>query len=277
MLMSSQINRYAHQLLDARNRGQPIPPLTSRYPLALEEGYEIARRILDIRIAEGETPIGRKIGFASNSIRKQLELDEVSSVPIWSYIYDKTVSYAEDNVTSFDLKGMLLPRIEPEIVFKLKQAPEPGITMDALADCIEWMAHGIELTSSIFTDSKLQAADVVAAFGMHGALIIGEPKIVSESSRKNLSVVTSASSVSLSRDGILLAAGFGSEVLNSPLHALWHLHQMLQGQTLFAPLGAGEIVTTGSWTDSYPVSGGQTWQTAFSGLQFEGMTVSFGG
>lgn len=273
MLMSSQINRYAHQLLDARAHAQLIPSLSSRYALTLDDGYEIARRVLDMRIAGGETAIGRKIAFANNLVRPHGQTETDPSVPIWAHIFDRTVHYAEDNSIAFSLEGLLQPRIEPEIVFRLKQTPVADASVDKLAECIEWMAHGVEITACIFPERRLEAADAVAAFGLHGALIIGEPRIVSEASRHNLPVMMASSSVSLSCDGSLLAAGFGSEVLNSPLHALWHLHQLLHGQTLFAPLMAGEIITTGSWTGAYPVSAGQTWQTAFSGPQLSGLTV----
>lgn len=275
MLMSSQIDRYAHQLLDARASGKTIPPLSSRYALTLEEGYEIARRVLDLRIAAGETPVGRKIGFASNIVRQAVERGKPEFDPVWSHIFDRTVHYAEDNVIVFSLSGLQHPRIEPEIVFKLRKAPPADATPDMLADCIEWMAHGIEVTSSIYPDRRLEAADVAAAFGLHGGLLIGEPRIVSEASRHSLPLMMASASVSLSCDGSLLAAGFGGEALNGPLHALWLLHRLLAEQTLFPPLSEGEIVTTGSWTYAYPVAPGQTWQTAFSGLQLEGLTVSF--
>lgn len=274
MLMSSQIDRYAHQILDARASGKAIPPLSGRYALTLEDGYEIARRVLDLRIAQGENPIGRKIGFASNIVRQAAEKGCADASPVWAHVFDSTVHEAEDNIIVFSLGGMQQPRIEPEIVFKLRKAPPADATPEMLADCIEWMAHGIEITSSIFPDRRLDAADVAAAFGLHGALLIGEPRVVSEASRHSLGVIMASASVSLSCDGSLLAAGFGSETLNGPLHALWLLHRILVGQSLFPPLAAGEIVTTGSWTYAYPVAPGQTWQTAFSALQLEGMTVS---
>ena len=72
-----------------------------------------------------------------------------------------------------------------------------------------------------------------------------------------------------------LAAGFGSDVMGNPVNALWQLHRQLQSQPQFSPLAAGEIITTGSWTDGYPVARGQTWTTAFSGLSLAGLTVSF--
>lgn len=73
----------------------------------------------------------------------------------------------------------------------------------------------------------------------------------------------------------LCGAGFGSDVAESPVHALWNLHRMLQEQSRFAPLSAGEIIATGSWTEAYPIDIGQTWTTAFSGIGLPGLTVAF--
>ena len=74
---------------------------------------------------------------------------------------------------------------------------------------------------------------------------------------------------------MLRAAGFCNDEMDSPLHALWHLHQLLQKQTRFRQLQAGEIISTGTWTDACPIEPGQTWTTAFSGVTLPGLTVSF--
>lgn len=73
----------------------------------------------------------------------------------------------------------------------------------------------------------------------------------------------------------MCAAGFGSDVLDSPVHALLHLHRMLREQPNAPPLTAGEIIATGALTDAYPVAAAQTWSTAFSGIGLPGLTVSF--
>jgi hypothetical protein len=39
--------------------------------------------------------------------------------------------------------------------------------------CIDWVGHGFEIVQSIFPEWKFSAADTVAAFGLHGALLIG--------------------------------------------------------------------------------------------------------
>lgn len=273
MLMSTQINRYAHQLLDARAKSRLIPPLSSADALTQKDGYDIAKRIFDARIAEGEVPAGRKIGFVNRAVwPKQSESPTIHS-PIWTPVFSGTIFYAEDSFAAMSLTGALQPRIEAEIVFRLRKSPAAEATMQDLADCIEWMAHGFEITACPYPDWKFETPDAIAAFGLHGALIVGEQKTVSALTRSHLDSMMRGVSVSLSCDGVLLTAGFGSDILNSPLHALWHLHQMLQNQTQFAPLAAGEVITTGSWTDARPVKPGQVWQTAYSGIALPGLTL----
>lgn len=279
MLMSTQANRYAHQLLDARARCVQIPPLSGSAALTTADGYDIARSILDIRIASGEIPVGRKIGFTNRKVAARYGISGPIDASIWATMFDGTVRYTEDNHGVQSLKGALQPRIEPEIVFMLGRTPAPDASIEELADCLEWMAHGYEIDVCPFPNWKFEAVDAIAAFGMHGALILGEPRVLSAATRRNLGETLANASVSLSCSAqpsfTLMAAGFGSDVLGNPVNALWELHRTLQSQSQFAPLTAGEIITTGSWTDGYPVLPGQTWTTAFSGLSLAGLTLSF--
>ncbi len=275
MLMSNQINRYAHQLLAARASASLMAPLSTSEKLTQENAYDIARRIYDVRIAEGEKPVGRKIGFVNRVVwPKQADVPQIHT-PIWTPLFETTVMHAEDNMATVELKGLLQPRLEAEIVFCLKDAPSAEATMHDLADCIEWMAHGVEITACPYPDWWFETPDAIAAFGLHGALIIGEPRTLSSASRNHLGTMMRGVSVSVACDGALLTAGFGSDILNSPLHALWHLYQMLQNQSRFPQLGAGEIITTGSWTDGRSVRSGQYWQTAYAGLALSGLNLSF--
>jgi 2-keto-4-pentenoate hydratase len=279
MLLSAQTNRYAHQLLAARANARQLAPLSESAKLTLADGYDIAKNILDIRIAQGEILVGRKIGFTNRTIWSKYGATEPIDQPIWAPMFDTTVRYTEDNHGIQSLKGAVQARIEPEIVFKLAKTPAPDTTVDTISDCIEWMAHGFEIVVCPFPNWKFDVVDAIAAFGLHGSLIIGEPKLLSAATRRNLAAVLADASVSLScsaGDSISLrAAGFGSDVLDSPVHALWHLHQLLQNQPQFAPLAAGEIIATGTLTDAYPIEAGQTWTTAFSGVTLPGLTISF--
>ncbi|MFZ6655268.1 2-keto-4-pentenoate hydratase [Undibacterium sp. TJN19] len=275
MLISTQAEQHAYTFLDARARTQALSPLSSQFPLTIAEAYEIANASDAIRMAEGEVRIGRKLGFTNRKLWNKYGEKEAIQAPIWSSLFDSTVRYVEEAFVCQSLTGALQPRIEPEVVFKLGRTPAPDATIEELADCLEWMAHGVEIVVSPYPDWKFEAADAIAALGMHGTLLIGEARILSSASRQHLAEVLANASVSLSCDGFLLSAGYGSDVLDSPLHAIWYLHSLLQKQPQFPPLQAGEIITTGTWTDAYPVLPGQTWGTAFSGIPLPGLSVSF--
>jgi len=277
MLMSTQANRYAQLLLDARAHARMLPCL-SREGVSLADAYDIAQRVLEIRIAEGETLAGRKIGYTNPKLWAQGAGEEVRA-PIWAPMYDATIRYAEHNHGVQSLRGAMQPRIEPEIVFMLGQTPPADASVDDIAECVSWMAHGFEIVSCPFPDWKFEVADAVAAFGLHGTLIVGEPHMLSAATRQHLTAILPAASVSMSRseggEFFLQSAGFGSEVMDSPVHALWHLHQLLKAQPQFPPLAAGELIATGALTAACPVKPGQTWSTAFSGVSLPGLTVSF--
>lgn len=275
MLMSTQANRYAHQLLDSRASAETMPPLSSQSSLTIADSYDVAKCIMDIRIAQGEAMVGRKIGFANRRIWSKYGVEEPIRTPIWTPLFDSTIRYADDNRGIQSLHGALQPRLGPEVVFKLNQTPAPDASITELAECIEWMAHAFEIVICPFPDWKFELADSIAAFGMHGSLIVGEPKVLSAASRRNLGEVLAHASLSLSCGDELRSAGFGSDVLGSPLHAVWHLHEMLKAQLQFPPLHAGEIIATGTWTDVCPLTPGETWTSAFSGVSLPGMTISF--
>ena len=279
MLMSTKANRYAHSLLKARTAGTLHPLLTDDGKLTPDDAYDVARSLLNIRIAHGETPVGRKIVFSNHKIQPLYGKTELIAAPIWTSLFDSTVEFAMDNAATYKLAKVQQPRIEPHIVFKLARTPAPDATLEDLADSLEWMAHGIEVASSPFRDWEFDAADAVAAFGLHRHLIVGEPRMLSRQGRHALPEVLAAGSLSLSKSQAdssqLCAAGFGSDLGGSPLHALHWLHRQLQQQPGFTPLQAGEIVATGSWTDPQPVKRGEVWSTAFGQLSVPGLAVSF--
>ncbi len=275
MLMFTQANRYALQLLDARAQTEMMPPLSSQVPMTIGDSYDVAKCIMDIRIAQGETMAGRKIGFSNRKIWSKYGVAEPIRAPIWTPLFDSTIRFAEGNRGIQSLLGALQPRLGPEVVFKLNRTPAPDATIEQLAECIEWMAHAFEIVVCPFPEWKFEVSDAIAAFGLHGSLIIGEPKVLSAASRRNLGEVLSHASLSLSCGDELRSAGFGGDVLGSPLHALWHLHQLLKMQPEFPPLSEGEIITTGTWTDVCPIKAGETWTSAFSGVSLPGLTISF--
>ena len=144
--MSAIAHALALELLDALARSKPLAPYTTLPAgLTVEYAYGVSAEVLKLRRARGETPVGRKIGFTNRAVQAHFGVAD----PIWNYVYDTTIRYARDNAGVQSLKGALEPKIEPEIVFRLRQAPRPGMSEAELAECIDWIAHGYEIVHSM--------------------------------------------------------------------------------------------------------------------------------
>jgi 2-keto-4-pentenoate hydratase len=78
-------------LLAARANARQLAPLSESAKLTLADGYDIAKNILDIRIAQGEILVGRKIGFTNRTIWLKYGATEPIDQPIWAPMFDTTV------------------------------------------------------------------------------------------------------------------------------------------------------------------------------------------
>jgi 2-oxo-3-hexenedioate decarboxylase len=146
--------------------------------------------------------------------------------------------------------------------------------VDVLA-CVDWIAPGFEIVQSPFPDWKFKAPDCTAACALHGALVVGSPVAVTAESRVALAAMLPVFAVTLSRGDTVVDRGVGANVLKSPALALAHLARVLAELPQFPPLVAGEIVTTGTLTDAWPVVPGETWSSDYGALGLAGMTLTF--
>jgi 2-oxo-3-hexenedioate decarboxylase len=244
------------ELVRVHEASRIVPRFSERYPgLTAEQGYAAARALHQYRLAQGWRPVGRKIGFTNRTLWERYGVHE----PMWGMVYDRTLIQAEKNKAQVRLEGLAQPRIEPEIAFKLKRTPRSA---QELPECLEWMAHSVEIVQCHHPDWKVSIADCTADNGLHGRLIVGAPQPV-----KDLDKLP-ALEARLFKGERLVDRGVGANVLGSPLLALGFLVQLLRDD-----LAAGEIITTGVLTDAHPVSAGETWRTEVTG--FPGLTLTF--
>jgi 2-oxo-3-hexenedioate decarboxylase len=245
----------ADEALTALDTHRQITPFAARH-----DGFG--------RTARGERPLGRKIGFTNRTIWAEYDV----WAPIWGTMYDSTVQRLVGADARFALDRLVEPRIEPEIVFGLARAPQPGMDEAALLGCIDWVAHGFEIVQSLFPDWKFSAPDTVAAFGLHGALLIGQPRTVADDTTSWRHAL-GGFEITLSCDGVELDRGASANVLGGPLQALSHLVDLLSQDPAQPALAAGEIITTGTVTRALPIAPGQRWQTRLHGLDLPGLDL----
>ncbi|MEO7402273.1 MAG: hypothetical protein ABIU95_01230, partial [Burkholderiales bacterium] len=76
----------AAALIAARATRQRLAPEPDpKYDVAAS--YRVARHVLDWRVARGERPIGRKLGFTNRGIWPEYGV----TAPMWAHMYESTV------------------------------------------------------------------------------------------------------------------------------------------------------------------------------------------
>jgi 2-oxo-3-hexenedioate decarboxylase len=271
-LPPQESDRIAAEVLAASAERRQIRPFTAgRSGFDLDAAYAVTAALRRARIARGERPVGRKIGFTNRTIWPEYGV----YAPIWGDMYDTTLRDLGGIDDALDLAPLLEPRIEPEIAFGFKTAPQAGMSEAEILGCVDWIAHGFEIVQSIFPGWKFEAPDTVAAYALHGAYRLGPRRKISSEEGAGWLKTLQSFEIELSKDGKLIDRGKAVNVLDGPLSTISHLLDVLSRDQGNSPLQAGEIVTTGTVTRAFPVAPGETWQTRVIGLPLDGIALRF--
>lgn len=269
---AASIGAIATRLIDAQDRAATISPIAAATPeFDVDAAYDVLHEIESRRIAQGWRPVGRKIGFTNRMIWPRYGVYQPMGARVWSH----TVQYAKAGSAKQALAGFVQPRIEPEVVFKLSAPVTAGADARAVLAATEWIAAGFEIVQSHFPEWKFAAADCTAAFGLHAALTVGEPYPIDATNRDAIVAVLPVFRATLRKGGVVTDTGIGANVLDSPALAVAHLANVLARHREHPPLEAGEIVTTGTITDAWPVAPGETWSSDYGQLPLKGLTLEF--
>lgn len=262
------LNAIAAQVVSSLAGHQQIAPFSrSLDEPRIVDAYRLPALLRAAFEARGEKITGRKIGFTN---RRMWAAHGVKA-PIWGYCTDHT-TFELHTTPVQHVSKFAEPRIEPEIMFGLGRAPSPQMDEADLLGCIDWIALGYEMVQSIFPGWKFAAFDTIAANALHGTLLVGKRHAIAprkEAWRDELA----GFSVELSCNEKLSQTGGGAFVLDSPLLALRHLVELLADDPHNPPLGAGEIISTGTLTLAMPVGEGETWTTTVRGIPLENITL----
>jgi 2-oxo-3-hexenedioate decarboxylase len=266
--------RFATDLLRARDEARVATAPTERDPtFDLARGYRVGLTLHRQLVGRGYRPVGRKVGLTSPDAWRAFNL----STPIWAHVYDRTVRPADQGRCDLSLRGMVAPRIEPEVVLKLRTPLPPGeLTADAVARCVEWAAIGFEVVDCHYPGWRFTGPDAVADFGVHAGLVVGTPWPVGSEDPGRVADLLAGLRVTL-RGGDFAATGEGRNALGSPLLVLAHLAGVMATQPWAPPLSAGEVVTTGTLTPLPFVRPGETYRVEVEGAPLAALELAFGG
>ena len=262
----------ARELLSAQEADQMVPILPSARPgFDLDTAYAVEAALKRFREAAGHRAVGRKVGYANKAMWRVLKLETL----VWGHMYDDTVHYSVNNSATLTLPHRRSLKIEPEVVFGLKQSiTTEGLDAIAALRATEWLALGFEIIDCPFAEWKFQPSDFVASFGLHAALVIGERLSVRPDAIVSLVDELARLKVRVSKNGEFVEEGSGKNSLKNPASCLAELGAAIVRRSLDEPLRTGEIISSGTLTAGHPTERGDRWTVEVEGLSLPPLELS---
>jgi 2-oxo-3-hexenedioate decarboxylase len=245
-------------LRGAAASGTAVGKLTDTYDLDLPGAYRVQRLNIDHRVAAGERIAGLKMGFTSKAKMAQMGLNDV----IWGILTDAMA--AGDG--PYDLGGLIHPKVEPEVVFRIGRRVEDPADAEAAVDAV---AVGYEILDSRFQDYKFALPDVVADNASAAGFGIGPWHPVGRApagARDESLPATDISDVpvTLAVNGQPVSTASTAAILDDPWESLRSAARLASGAGI--ALEPGWIVLAGGITAAVPLNPGDVITVTADGL-----------
>jgi 2-keto-4-pentenoate hydratase len=261
----------AREMLAAYTTGAVVatPPSARDSAFDLNAAYAVEAEYAELRRRGGRSTVGLKVGYANKAVWRVLKLDSL----VWAHMYDDTVHHAGSGCNEITLPYDRSTKIEPEIVFRLARPVPAGAHPAVVLQHVDWLAIGFELIGCPYPDWQFTPADFVAGFGLHLALVVGQPSAVGQDAISGLVDALASFRVRIAKNGEFVEEGGGRNSLRSPALCLAELSAALARQPGASPLDAGDLVSTGTLTAGHPVARGETWKVEVDGLPLSGLSL----
>lgn len=252
--MTSNLHQMLAEVLDnAMYNGHEIERLTAKHPdLNLNDAYLIQDEGIKLRLARREKLIGLKMGFTSEAKRQQMGL----GLPIYGVLTDAMQVPAG---ATFELKGKIHPKIEPEIAFIIARELKGSVTHADVLESCSGVCAAMEILDSRFTGFKyFSLPDVVADNCSSSYFVLSKqihnPRTVDLSNLK----------MEMEIDGNVVQSAQSSAISGHPINSIIQLCELLDSRGLSLP--AGTIVLAGAATAAVQMTSGMKVRTRVESL-----------
>lgn len=232
---SVDLSGLASRLETAWTSRVPVEPLSvSAGLLTVDDAYLVQDAWTRLRVANGETIVGRKAGLTSAAVQQQMGVSQPDFGTLWgSRFFASTDGRAEAPLDEF-----IAPRMEGEIAFLIGDPPSGSeVTVEDVLACTEAVAPAIEIIDSRIIDWRIGISDTIADNASYGGFVVGPWS--RELLRQDLREVEIAIS-----DSEVTERGRGSAALGHPAQAVsWLLTTLARFGIEFK---AGDIVLSGA-------------------------------
>lgn len=259
MLEESTVRDIARQLDEAERSVTQIGQLSLAYPeIEMADSYAIQRAWLDLKLAQGRSVRGHKIGLTSRAMQQAVGIDQ----PDYGFLTDDM--FLED-AAQIDTARLIEPKIEAELAFVLRDdLSGPNCTLHDVLDATAYVTPALELLDARIeriektSGRRRGVLDTIADNAANSAIICGGLTI-----RPMDADLRRASAIVL-RNGIVEETGVAAGVLNHPANGIAWLANRLHpwGGTL----KAGQVILAGSFIRPIDARKGDTFTADYGPL-----------
>jgi len=177
MFPQDLIDQLAAELHQSEKTRVQVEHFSKRYPgMTIEDGYAISRAWMKLKLAEGRSVRGHKIGLTSRAMQISSQIDE----PDYGTLLDDMFFEPGDIPSA----RFIAPRVEVELAFVLnKRLAGTRISVDDVLDATEYVTPAIEIIDSRIeqfdrhTKAMRKVYDTISDNAANAAIVLGGNRV----------------------------------------------------------------------------------------------------
>lgn len=249
----------ASRLYEAERTRTPIRQLSLQYPdMTIDDAYAVQRALVELKIADGRSVRGRKIGLTSKVMQRAVSISE----PDYGALFDDM--FFDDGGT-VPANRFIRPRVEVELAFVLGETLKgPGVTLYDVLRASEYVTPALEILdarvqmSDPDTGHLRTIVDTISDNAADAGIVLGGNVV------RPHDVDLRWVGALLLRNASIEESGLAAAVLGHPANGVAWLANRLAPHDV--ALQAGEIILAGSFTKPVFAEPGDTFVADYGPL-----------
>ena len=259
MFEAHTVAALARALHGAERERVQIEQFSKQHPgMTIADSYAIQRAWVALKLAEGRTVKGHKIGLTSRAMQIASQITE----PDYGSLLDDM--FFRDGA-EIPAARFIVPRLEVELAFVLaKPLRGPNVTLFDVLNATDYVVPALELIDARIeqldrvTKAPRKVLDTIADNAANAAVITGGRPV------KPDAIDLRWAGALLYKNGVIEESGLAAAVLNHPANGVAWLANKLSEHD--EGLAAGELVLGGSFTRPVACSAGDVFHADYGPL-----------
>ena len=258
-LGDDQIIEAARRIDAAEKAGRQIGQLSRAHPqMTIDDAYAVQRAWVAMKIAEGRTLRGHKVGLTSKAMQASSQISE----PDYGDLLDDM--FFPDG-SDIPMARFIVPRVEVELAFVLREPLKgPGCTLFDVLTATDYVVPALEIIDARIeqfdaqTKAPRRVMDTISDNAANAGVVLGGRPV------RPLDVDLRWVSALMYRNGVIEESGVAAAVLNHPANGIAWLANKLG--SLGVTLQPGQVILGGSFTRPVPAAAGDTFHVDYGPL-----------